>query len=96
MFVFTNATRGDCRVRCHDDGMNTNTTTMSPAGEILSRDEAAAFLRVAPATLQNWAAHGTGPRYSRSGDVRGRAFYRRADLLRWLESRAVNTEMERR
>jgi hypothetical protein len=76
--------------------MSTTNTSLSPAGEILSRNEAAVFLRVSPATLQNWAAHGTGPRYSRSGDVRGRAFYRRADLLRWLEARAVNTDMERR
>lgn len=82
--------------RCHHDGMSTNTNTMSPAGEILSRDEAAVFLRVSPATLQNWAAHGTGPRYSRSGDVRGRTWYRRVDLLRWLEARAVNARLERR
>jgi len=74
----------------------TTTNSTSPAGEILSRDEAAEFLRVSPATLQNWAAHGTGPRYSRSGDVRGRTLYRRADLLRWVEARAVTTQAEQR
>lgn len=96
LFVSTNAPHGGCRDRCHHQGMSTNTNTTSPAGEILSRDEAAVFLRVSPATLQNWAAHGTGPRYSRSGDVRGRTWYRRADLLLWLESRTVTTGMERR
>jgi hypothetical protein len=75
--------------------MSTNhdfTTT----GEILSRDEAARFLRVSVGTMSHWAATGTGPRFSRSGDVRGRAFYLRSDLLRWVESRSVQTPQERR
>jgi len=73
----------------------TNNSTQS-AAEVLSRDEAAAYLRVSPATLNNWAARGLGPRYSRSGAVRGRTLYRLADLRDWLHRRSVTGMRETR
>jgi hypothetical protein len=62
---------------------------LQPIDAPLTREEAALYLRMSPITLQCWAARGTGPRYCRSGDKRGRVLYRRADLDAWLESRAV-------
>ena len=50
--------------------------------ELLTRPEAAALLRVKPATLGQWAFRGTGPRFFRPDN--GRALYRRADLADWL------------
>jgi hypothetical protein len=55
----------------------------------LSREEAAEYLGLSPITLQCWAAQGAGPTYSRSGEKRGRVWYRRADLDRWIESRSI-------
>ncbi len=83
------------RGRCYGSGMHTTNNDFTPAGEILSRDEAAQFLRISPATLCSWAATGTGPKFSRSGDVRGRALYLRGDLVRWVESRSVQPQQVR-
>jgi predicted DNA-binding transcriptional regulator AlpA len=55
--------------------------------ELLSRREAAKTLNLACSTLARMAREGRGPSYCRSGDVRGRVWYRRADLAAWLESR---------
>lgn len=62
-----------------------------PQREHLSREEAAAYLDIAPRTLARWAAARPprGPRYARSGDRRGRCWYAVADLDAWLASRMV-------
>lgn len=64
--------------------------------EVMDREEAERFLRLAPGTLSKWATQATGPRYSRSGDQRGKCLYQRRDLLAWLETRAVTPGVERR
>jgi len=48
----------------------------------LSADEAAAFLKRSPRTLEKWRRNGYGPRFSRVG--RG-VVYRKHVLLAWLE-----------
>ena len=63
-----------------------------PHDQPLSRDEAARYLGVSRYTLSAWAARGTGPRYSRSGKVRGRVWYRVRDLDAFIESRHVAVE----
>lgn len=56
----------------------------------LTRKQAAQFLSVSEQTLANWAREpGRGPRFSRSSDHRGRVWYAVADLVAYLESRAV-------
>jgi len=65
-------------------------TAEPPSSFALTRAEAAALLRVKPATLAKWATRGTGPVYSRSGQRRGRVFYRHADLERWLAARRID------
>jgi len=57
--------------------------------KLLTRAEAAAVLRVRPATLARWAARGIGPSYSRSGTRRGRCLYAVEDVRRWVESRRI-------
>ena len=70
--------------------------TIDNATENLRRRQAAAFLNVSESTMAHWAWLGTGPRYSRSGDVRGRVWYRLDDLRSWLESRSVQRPKETR
>ena len=69
-------------------------TMMLPV-EWYSRVEAARRLSLAPATLKRLAAEGRGPRYSRTGDVRGRCLYSAADLAAWLESRKTTPRASR-
>jgi excisionase family DNA binding protein len=55
--------------------------------DLLSEDEAAELLGVTPGTLQVWRSR---KRYGLAYLKIGRLVrYRRADLLRWLESRLV-------
>jgi hypothetical protein len=62
-------------------------TAVSTNSDLLTRAEAAAFLRIRPQTLAVWA---TSKRYNlRLVKVGSRVFYRRADLLRFLDSRTV-------
>jgi len=56
---------------------------------LLSRQQAAAFLGVPPATLAAWAYRGTGPRYYRIGRW---ARYAEEDLITWVDRRAVETD----
>jgi hypothetical protein len=58
-----------------------------PELELFTRVEAARRCRLAPGTLKRLAAEGRGPRYSRTGDVRGRCLYAASDLIAWLEDR---------
>lgn len=48
----------------------------------LTRPEVAKRLRVAPATMAEWAMKGIGPRYARFGKY---ARYRLADVIDWEE-----------
>jgi hypothetical protein len=74
----------------------TRTTTMpSDNDPVFSREEAAAFLGVAPQTLAAWSVDGRGPTYSRTGPTRGRVMYRRSALVEFLNQTVV-TRPERR
>ena len=51
--------------------------------ELLTVEEAANYLRIAPGTLYNWRHAGRGPKATNVGrSLR----YRRTDLEKWLES----------
>lgn len=65
---------------------------MSPAiaTDLLTRKQAADYLGLSPVTLARWAIEGRGPRYSRSGEHRGRVWYSPADLEAWIETRKVS------
>jgi len=60
----------------------TDTTTASP---YLDTVQAAAFLHLAPRTMANQRALGTGPRWHRAG---GRILYTRRDLRQYVRSGA--------
>ncbi len=55
--------------------------------KVYSRFEAAKLLGLSVSSLARMAKQGRGPAYCRSGDVRGRVWYRPQDLAEWLESR---------
>ena len=54
--------------------------------------EAAAFLRLAPRTLDNMRQRGTGPLYGKHG---GRVRYHRDDLVAWADSTRRRTTTEK-
>jgi hypothetical protein len=56
---------------------------------LLTTDEAAAYLHLAPQTLCDWRYRGTGPAYIR---VHRRIRYRRADLEAWVQAQEVRPE----
>jgi len=64
---------------------------MSPAlaTDLLTRKQAANYLGLSPVTLARWAIEGRGPRYSRSGECRGRVWYAASDLEAWIEARKI-------
>ena len=62
--------------------------------ETLTRDAAARLLGLKPATLARWATKGRGPRFARTGAVRGRCLYSVVDLQGWLEMRKNATTKE--
>ena len=53
--------------------------------EFLTNDEAAAFLRLSPRTLEKQRVLGGGPRYRKFG---ARVLYAVADLRTWADGRA--------
>ena len=63
------------------------TALLSPPSELLSRAEAAEYLRIRPQTLAVW--HTTHRHVIPFIKVGSRVFYRRADLDAWLASRVV-------
>lgn len=71
------------------DGMTCNFT---PIERIYTRAEAADRLGVTVRTMATWATCKRGPKYSRSGDVRGRVIYRESDLQAWLDERRQESE----
>ena len=55
--------------------------------------EAAAFLRLAPRTLDNMRQRGTGPLYGKHG---GRVRYHRDDLVAWADGTRRRTTTEKK
>src|SRR5262249_57804999 len=53
---------------------------------LLSQEKAAAVLGMKPATLSSWRAKGKGPKFHQVGRS---AFYRRQDILDWIDQQAV-------
>jgi len=54
---------------------------------LLTRNDAARVVGLAPATLRDMACRREGPVFVKRGASRqGRCYYRRSDLLRWLAS----------
>lgn len=67
----------------------TSPTVESP---YLTLMEAAAFLRLAPRTLDNMRQRGTGPLYNKHG---GRVRYHRDDLVAWADQSRRRTTTEK-
>lgn len=65
------------------------TASARSSEDLLTRDEAAQWLRVDAGTLGNWATRGRGPRFSR---LIGRVVYRREDLEEWVAANLVETD----
>ncbi len=64
------------------------TTVHSDHYDLLTRDEAAAVLRLRPKTLSAWALRGSGPRFIKMGrSVR----YRRRDLELFMRESEVGS-----
>lgn len=61
--------------------------------EILNVPEAAAYLRVSPATLNRYRSKGGGPVYTQTV-AGGRVCYRKADLDAWLKERSWSSTSE--
>lgn len=54
--------------------------------DLLEQEDAAAYLRKAPRTLEQWRHQGRGPAYSKSGRT---VLYRRRDLDAWVDANRV-------
>jgi hypothetical protein len=57
-------------------------------GEIMTRDEAAALLRVHAHTLARWRYTDEGPPFHQPRGKRARVVYFRSELLAWLRGAA--------
>ena len=68
------------------------TQSQAPQQNLLTREQAAAYLGLKPQTLASWAAFGRHdlPYYK----IGSRAMYRRADLDDWLERRRITCAAE--
>ena len=64
----------------------------APPRKFLTRVEAARYLSLSPMTLRRYAASSRGPRYVRSGPIRGKTLYAVEDLDAWLEGHKVDPE----
>lgn len=53
---------------------------------LATKDEVAAYLRIDPRTLDNWASNGQGPDYIKVGGARR---YDMADVRNWAAERKV-------
>lgn len=67
-------------------------TTQPIESPYLTLSEAAAFLRLAPRTLDNMRQRGTGPLYNKHG---GRVRYHRDDLIAWADQSRRRTTTEK-
>jgi DNA-binding transcriptional MerR regulator len=64
--------------------MDADATSKGRGGdELLTHDEAAAYLRIPPKTLYLWNYRGLGPKRIRAGR---RCLYRFKDLLAWVDA----------
>ena len=63
----------------------------SAASRYLNNDEAAAFLRLSPRTLEKQRVIGGGPRFRKFGR---RVMYAHADLLAWADARCFETTFD--
>lgn len=59
--------------------------------ELLSVEEAAAYLRSPPGTLAHWRATGGGPRFAKLGR---RIVYRREWLDEWVDAQSASSCIE--
>lgn len=57
--------------------------------DMLTTKEAAEFLRLKPATMQNWRVNGKGPKYYKPSGI---VFYSKEDLIDWLKSGIVEND----
>ncbi len=62
----------------------------SDPGELLTTEQAAKLLQLAPRTLRRWRSESKGPPYVRLGARRVR--YRRAALEAWLRQHETEAE----
>lgn len=71
------------------DGTQTKPSSARPAepAHYLTNDEAAAFLRLSPRTLEKQRVIGGGPRFRKFGR---RVMYAVADLEAWADARAFD------
>ncbi|MBU0664377.1 MAG: helix-turn-helix domain-containing protein [Proteobacteria bacterium] len=60
-------------------------------GENLKTEEAAAFLQVKPATLEQWRWSGKGPRFIKLNRA---VRYRKEDLVAFIEARVFGSTTE--
>ena len=60
--------------------------------DMLSVEEACELLELSPTTLWRYRKNGGGPRFI--CPIRGRYFYRRRDIEKWLESRTYSHTSE--
>lgn len=65
-----------------------STQTENRPSDLLDRNEAAEFMRLAPGTLANWQC--TQKRKIPCFKLGKRIFYRKPDLLKWIEQQAIN------
>lgn len=61
----------------------------SAAPILVTSDEAARIIGIAPKTLVNWRNRGKGPAYVRLGEKHSPVMYRVRDLEAWIDSRVV-------
>lgn len=61
----------------------------SAAPILVTSDEAARIIGIAPKTLVNWRNRGKGPAYVRLGEKHSPVMYRVSDLESWIDSRVV-------
>lgn len=64
----------------------------STAPILVTSDEAARIIGIAPKTLVNWRNRGKGPAYVRLGEKHSPVMYRACDLEAWIASRVVGGE----
>ena len=58
---------------------------------LISQQEAAAYLNRSPRTLQTWRIEARGPRYYKQGN---RVLYKLADIDSWIETTARTSTKE--
>jgi hypothetical protein len=60
--------------------------------QLLTSREAAAYLSVAPETLNNWRCQGRGPAFIKTTpSPRGKVLYRVSDIAAWQEANLFNS-----